>query len=57
MTIELLKLVASVFPGITVASFNERFGACTDEEIRAYTLQQMRIKTRFVVTSKGVERV
>ena len=57
MKIETLRLVSRVFKGITVATFNERFGACTDEEIRAYVLQQYRLKKRYSITERGCEEL
>lgn len=51
--LELLKLVASVFKGITVETFNERFGACTADEIRGYVAQQSKLMQRYSVTDRG----
>ena len=52
--LEVLKLVANVFKGITVESFNERFGGLTDEEICEYIAQQQGLIKRYKVTSDGV---
>lgn len=52
--LEVLKLVANVFKGITVESFNERFGGLTDEEIYGYIAQQQGLIKRYKVTSDGV---
>lgn len=51
--LELLKLVASVFKGITVECFIERFGACTADEIRCDVEEQKRIMQKYLVTDKG----
>ena len=52
--LEVLKLVAKVFKGITVESFNERFVGLTDSEIYEYTAQQQGLIKRYKVTSDGV---
>ena len=50
--LELLKMVASVFRGITVETFNERFGACTADEVCFYVEEQKRLIKRYSVTEK-----
>ena len=55
--LELLRLVASVFKGITVDAFNERFGACSADEIRFYAEEQKRLMQKYLVTDKGCVRL
>ena len=55
--LELLKMVASVFKGITVETFNERFGALTADEVYFYVEEQKRLIKRYAVTEKGVARI
>lgn len=55
--LELLKMVASVFKGITVETFNERFGALTADEVYFYVEEQKRLIKRYSVTEKGVARI
>lgn len=52
--LEVLKLVASVFKGITVECFIERFGGLTEYEIREFVAQQQGVLKRYKVTSEGV---
>ena len=51
--LELLRMVASVFKGMTVECFIERFGALTDEEVFYVVEQQKRLIKRYSVTEKG----
>ena len=53
--LELLKMVASVFKGMTVETFNERFGALTADEVCFYVEEQKRLIKRYCVTEKGCE--
>ena len=55
--LELLKMVASVFKGMTVETFNERFGACTADEVYFYVEEQKRLIKRYSVTEKGCVRL
>ena len=55
--LELLKMVASVFKGITVETFNERFGALTADEVCFYVEEQKRLIKRYSVTEKVVVRI
>jgi hypothetical protein len=55
--LELLKMVSSVFKGITVETFNERFGALTADEVYFYVEEQKRLIKRYSVTEKGVARI
>lgn len=52
--LELLRLVARVFKGITVECFIERFGGLTEYEIREFVAQQQRILKKYELTDKGV---
>ncbi|MBQ7913753.1 MAG: hypothetical protein IJ308_08475 [Clostridia bacterium] len=52
--LELLKIVSSVFKGITVECFIERFGGLTEYEIREFIAQQQGMLKRYKLTSEGV---
>lgn len=52
--LELLKYVASVFKGITVECFIERFGGLTEYEIREFVAQQQGILKKYALTGEGV---
>ena len=52
--LELLKLVASVFKGITVECFIERFGGLTEYQILEFVAQQQGILKKYALTDKGV---
>lgn len=52
--LELLKLVASVFKGITVECFIERFGGLTAEEVRDFVEEHKEILKKRALTDTGV---
>ena len=52
--LELLKLVASIFKGITVECFIERFGGLTAEEVRDFVEEHKELLKKRTLTDTGV---